>query len=65
MTTPYNKKPCPGSHKIYNLEDPSLVIITIYIVCLIHAPEKTRRGQEILLFHDMAMSQRKNPAPGS
>ena len=36
-------------------DDPSFVIITIYLGCLIHVPEKTRRGEEILHFHNMAM----------
>ena len=40
--TSYRKNPCPGGHEIYNLEDPSLVIITIYLVCLIYAGSRVK-----------------------
>ena len=39
MTTPMHKNPCPRSHEIQILVDPSLVIITTYLVCLINAWE--------------------------
>ena len=39
MATPLHNNPCPGGHEIYNLVDPSLVIITIYLVCLFYAWE--------------------------
>ena len=34
-----HKNRCPGGHKSYNFGRPSLVIITIYLVCLIYAWE--------------------------
>ena len=43
IATPQHKNPCPGGHEIYNFVDPSLVMITIHLVCLNHAPEKRRR----------------------
>ena len=39
MATPKHKNPCAGGHEITILVDPSLVIITIYLVCLIYAWE--------------------------
>ena len=41
--THFARNSCPGGHAIYNLVEPSFVIITIYLVCLIHAWEKIRR----------------------
>ena len=49
MATPYHKKPCPLVMKVTLLLDPSLVIITIYIVCLIYAWGL----KEIMYFHYM------------
>ena len=46
------------------LTDPSLFIIALYLICLIHALEKTRRGEEILHVHYMTTLQHKNPCPG-
>ena len=43
MSTPQHKNPCPEGHEIDNLVDPSLVIITTYLVCLIYAFEYRRR----------------------
>ena len=40
MTGQKQYNPCTRGDEISILEDPSLVIITIYIVCLNHAPEK-------------------------
>ena len=45
------------------LGDPSFVIITTYLICLIHAPVDMKR-EEILHFIYMAMPNRKNPYPG-
>ena len=39
MATPQHKNPCPGGHEIIYLVDPSLVIITLVLVCMDHAPE--------------------------
>ena len=39
MAMPYRKNPCLGDHESYNFGRPSLVIITIYLVCLIYAWE--------------------------
>ena len=43
IALPQHKNPCPGGHEIYNLRSPSLVIITIHLFCLKHAPEQRRR----------------------
>ena len=43
MVTSQHKNPCPWGYEIYNLVDPSLVIITIHFVRLNHAPEERRR----------------------
>ena len=48
-------------------ENPSLVIITLNLICLIHAPERKRRREEILHFHYMTYMvtpQHKNPYSG-
>ena len=42
MITPQHKDPCPGGYEIYNFYH-SLVIITIHLLCLKHAPEYRRR----------------------
>ena len=39
MATLLHKNPCPGGHEIYNLVDPSLLIITIHLICMYHAPQ--------------------------
>ena len=39
MATPLHKNPYPRGQEIYNLVDPSLVLITAYLVCLIYALE--------------------------
>ena len=51
--------PALGVIKFTILVDPSLVIIIICLICLIHAPALVRR-EEILHFHCMIMPQRKN-----
>ena len=56
--------PAPGIMKFTFLVDPFLVFITTYLVCLVHVPVWTRRGEEILHFHNMAMPTHKNPCPG-
>ena len=43
MATPQHKNPCPEVMKFTNLEEPSLDIITLYLVCLNHAQEQRRR----------------------
>ena len=53
MTMPLHNNPCPGGHEIYNLVDPSLVIITTYLVCLIYAWEQRKIFKEIMHFHYM------------
>ena len=60
-----HKNTNPRGHDtcIYNFVDPSLVIIIIYLICLIHTPVYTRRG-ELVHFHYMVMSKRKNPCHG-
>ena len=45
------------------LVDPFLVIITKDLVCLIHAPVQTRRGEEILHFHYTANAQAQESLP--
>ena len=42
MATHLHKNPCPGGHEIKYLVDPSFVIITLYLVCLIH--DRGREG---------------------
>ena len=54
------KNPHPGVMKFTILVNPSFVIITIYLICLIHAPVQTRRGREILHSDYMTMPQHKN-----
>ena len=39
MAMPKHKNSCPGGGDIFNLVDPSMIIITIYSVCLIYARE--------------------------
>ena len=43
MATPYTRIPQPGVMKFTILEDPSIVIITIHLDCLIYALEQRRR----------------------
>ena len=39
MIMPKYQNPSPEGHEIYNLGESSLVIITIYLICLIYAWE--------------------------
>ena len=50
--------------KLTILVDTSSVIITLNVICLIHAPMYTKRIEETLHFHYMSMSRHKNPCPG-
>ena len=43
MVAPQHKNPCPGDHEIYNLIDHSLLVITLYLVCLKYTRELRRR----------------------
>ena len=64
MATPQHiRTPAPGVMKYIILVDHFLVIVTIYLICLIHVPVQKRRGEEILHFHYMAMPQHKIPCP--
>ena len=64
MATPQRKNPCPGSHEIYNLVEPSLVIISIYLVCLIYAWEYKEKNNAFYYTTYLATPQHKNPLPG-
>ena len=53
--------------KVTILGDPSLVIFTLYIVCLNYAWVNKKMLKEIMYFHYatyMATPERKNPTPG-
>ena len=62
------RTPSPGVMKFTILVDPSLVIITLHLVCLFYAWEKRRRiKKKKMHFHYMtymAMPLHKNPCPG-
>ena len=64
IAKPQHKTPSPDSNEITILADPSLVIIALYLILLIHALLQTRMRQEILHVHYMTMHQHKNPCPG-
>ena len=68
MNSTQHKNPCPGVMKFTILVDPSLVNITLYIVCLINNWEQRRKiFKAIMHFHYMtymATPQHKNPCPG-
>ena len=48
---PSIRTPAPGFMKFTILVDLSLVIITIYRICVIHTLVYTKRGQEEVHFH--------------
>ena len=52
MVTPYHRNPCPGVTKFTILEEASMLIITIYSVCLFDTREYRRffKNNAFLLF---------------
>ena len=56
MATPQQKNPCPRVMKFTISVDPSLVIITIYFVCLIYAWKDVKKKilKGIMHFHTLA-----------
>ena len=69
MTTPQHNNwyHCPGNHEIYKFGNPSLVIIIIYIVCLIHVRQQQRRqllkNNAFLQNDSMTTPQHNNHCP--
>ena len=68
IATPQYKKPAPGVKKFPISVDPSLVIITLYLVCLNYTWKQRRRFfKEIMHFNCttcMATLYQMNPCPG-
>ena len=50
---PSTRTPAPEVIKFTNFLEPSLVSITMYLICLIHTPVNTRRGEDKMHFHKM------------
>ena len=60
---PITNKPCPVGHEIYNLENLSSVIVTIYIVCPIPSSQATY-GNGFRIHFGRGLRRWSDPCPG-
>ena len=60
-TGPSIRHPVPIQLKFTILEDPSLVIISLYLICLIHSVNKKRRRNIACSLYDQALAQESLP----